>query len=236
MKLLITMAGVNNRFLSISSGVPKYLLPFGSSVILNEVMNNYDKADVFDEISLICNNRDLRFRKIIEYHLNSWNFPKSQLHFVNNTSSQVETAELGITKSNWQDDKSPIIITNIDTIIRNRDFVYTKQILQKYDGYIDGFVANSPEYSYAIFDSDFNLNVIKSKIVISDTACSGLYGFKSPQFLMQQIQENNDLLVSDFSNVYEKMLERKRKILVKRHESFDDTIVLGTPEEYFVAI
>ena len=53
---------------------------------------------------------------------------------------------------------------------------------------------------------------------------------------MQQIQENNDLLVSNFSNVYEKMLERKRKILVKRHESFDDTIVLGTPEEYFVAI
>ena len=41
MKLLITMAGINSRFTSVSKGMPKYLLPYNDTVVLNEVLKNF---------------------------------------------------------------------------------------------------------------------------------------------------------------------------------------------------
>ena len=100
--------------------------------------------------------------------------------------------------------------------------------MDKFDGYIDVFKSNNRNYSYVLTDQ----NIVKSiaeKILISEYATSGLYGFSSFEKFNNFYDDSNDLYISD---VYKRMIDEGQQILISDVYDENDTIVLGTPTDY----
>ena len=75
-------------------------------------------------------------------------------------------------------------------------------------------------------------NIVKSiaeKILISEYATSGLYGFSSFEKFNNFYDDSNDLYISD---VYKRMIDDGQQILISDVYDENNTIVLGTPTEY----
>ena len=126
----------------------------------------------------------------------------------------------------------PIIYHNIDTILYARDWKQIQSKLQDHDAYIDVFKSNAKDYSYVLLNENGNVRAISEKIVVSDLATSGLYGFKNAKVFKKNFKTDQ---TSYISSIYENMLANNLNIAVSNSHHEDDTVVLGTPEEYFNA-
>jgi dTDP-glucose pyrophosphorylase len=100
------------------------------------------------------------------------------------------------------------------------------------EGVIDTFEGESHEYSYAKVEGDKVVKIV-DKMPISDMACSGLYGFGSKDLFFKEadelIKNNNQLSFTEFFNKY---IEEGRVVYNNHNDNKNNTIVLGTPEEY----
>ena len=109
-----------------------------------------------------------------------------------------------------------------------------------YDAYIDVFVGNSPKYSYVRAVEENVLEIVEKK-QISPYASSGLYGFLSASMYMnfyntlfgQALYEKNELYVAD---VIQSMISENRKVFMNGLGNNQETIVLGSPQEYGIEI
>jgi hypothetical protein len=102
---------------------------------------------------------------------------------------------------------------------------------------LDTFNGSSIQYSYASIDkSGYVIDIVDQKI-ISQYACSGLYGFGSYEYMYKI---SVDLLKrsgsASFTQLYEEYLRRSLQVKATYAESSGSTIVLGTPEEYIINI
>ena len=97
---------------------------------------------------------------------------------------------------------------------------------------MDTFEGNSHEYSYAKTEDDRVVKIV-DKLPISDNACSGLYGFGSSLFFFDKakelLSESNEL---SFTEIFNKYIEEGKNVYSNHNPNKNDTIVLGTPEEY----
>ena len=69
---------------------------------------------------------------------------------------------------------------------------------------------------------------IKEKVLISNLATSGLYGFSSSSMFIENF--DNEIYISE---IYRKMIKKGMKIATGETYSESDTLVVGTPSEYF---
>ena len=70
------------------------------------------------------------------------------------------------------------------------------------------------------------------KIVVSDLATSGLYGFQTVD-LYRRLYERLPCLY--ISGMYKNLIEEKGLVVVGEKHLESDTVVLGTPSEYLAA-
>ena len=105
-----------------------------------------------------------------------------------------------------------------------------------YDSYIDVFVGNSPKYSYVRAFEDTVLEIVEKK-QISPYASSGLYGFLTASMYMSYydslIQKDHELYIAD---VIQNMIGAGRKAFMNGLGNNQETIVLGSPQEYGIEI
>jgi NDP-sugar pyrophosphorylase family protein len=227
MNLILTMAGKYSRFVNEGYKIPKYLLPWKNHTILSEILLNFTKNNIFENIFLIANKKDSDFMNQILHTMKHYNIQSKNLIFINDTKSQCETALISINKfSDKISTKDPICFHNIDTILYERNFEQVYEYLAEYDGYIDTFTSNNHEYSYILKDQAF-VRDMQEKILISSVASSGFYGFSNVDMFVENYK--NDY----FSSVYRSMISNcKRTICGNLHDE-NDTLVLGTPKDYF---
>ena len=160
------------------------------------------------------------------------------LIYIDNTSSQVETALYISDHLSSEQKNKPIAFANIDTILfsRNNFFKLLKEI-PKESGLIDTFEGQSKEYSYARFAENGKIIDIVDKKIISNNACSGLYGFSSydqmSKIAFELIKMNGQ---ANFTDLYQKYIEIGKEIYSHHVANRNQTIVLGTPEEYLINI
>lgn len=235
MHLVFTMAGLYSRFENFSLSVPKYLLPYKSQSIFFEIVNEF-KSEEIDKISFVVNKRDSNYFRLLEHQIKSLKIKKYNFIIIEKTSSQIETTYKALTKIGSNDLKTAIAITNIDTIIKNRDFKFYKKLMKKNDCLVDIFKASNREYSYVIFDKNDKVKNIKEKIVISDTASSGLYIFKNSHILFEQLNISMKEKDEYFSQMINRMISDNLKIKCNKINKNEETIVLGTPEQYLSEI
>ncbi len=235
MHLIFTMAGLYSRFENFSLNVPKYLLPYKNKSVFYEIVNAFASKEI-DKISFIVNKRDSNYFRLLQHQIKNLKIKKYNFIIIEKTDSQVETAYKGIKEISNNDLKIPIAITNIDTIIENRNFKFYKKQMERNDCLVDIFRSSNRGYSFVIFDKNYEVKNIKEKIVISDFASSGLYIFKNLQILLEQLNISIKEKEAYFSQMINRMIQHNLKVTCNKIGKSEKTIVLGTPEQYLSEI
>lgn len=235
MHIVFTMAGFYSRFENFSLSIPKYLLPYKNQSIFCEIVKEYLSSEI-EKISFIVNKRDSNYFRLIENQIKSLNVRKYDFVIIEKTNSQIETAYKGISKVINKKSNMPVAITNIDTIIKKRNFKLYKKQMKKSDCLIDIFKSNNRGYSYVIFNKKKEVKNIKEKIIISDFASSGLYVFKNASILLDQLDLSIKGKDEYFSQMINRMIGNNYNVICNKISKSDKTIVLGTPEQYLSEI
>lgn len=232
MNLILTMAGRYMRFISEGYKIPKYLLPWGNKPILSEIIHELTKTGHFSNVYLITNKRDEMFLPHVRSVLKAYGIAVENIFSIEDTSGQAETAYRGLQEIQKMGDiTGSIVYHNIDTILYGRDYKAIKEALTKNDGYLDVFRSNNHGYSYVMVNDQGIAETIAEKIVISDMATSGLYGFSSADKFLEHYSES-ELYIS---NLYKKMIDCGARIAVGKLFTEKDTVVLGTPTSYLTS-
>ncbi len=232
MNLILTMAGKYSRFINEGYRLPKYLLPWGSNSIVEEILKNLNKNNDFKSIYLVANKRDDVYMPHLRSIMRSLKIPVENLFLITDTIGQAQTAQLsikGIT-NRFGSIEGEICFHNIDTILYGRNIKDIKKALKSCDGLIDIFESNNRNYSYALIENNIVQSIVE-KMVISSNATSGLYAFKNAKIFLDNYT-NDSLYISE---VYQKMIEKNLKIQASKLYCEKDTIVLGTPSEYLTS-
>ena len=232
------MAGTYSRFKLFGNRVPKYLLPLGTETMLAEVIKQYLASAINCKMYLIANRNDQIFYPIVRSVMNKYGIDSKFLIYIDDTSSQLETA---LTAQDLLDQNqlfSPVAIANIDTILFDRSSFFSDlEKVQPETGILDTFKGVSKQYSYARIENTNIVVDVVDKNVISTNACSGLYGFGS---YLVMAKTATDLLKTNgeasFSNLYQKYITLGRRVYAHYEDDKSKTIVLGTPEEYVINI
>jgi hypothetical protein len=238
MNIALTMAGKYSRFKLFGSKVPKYLLPLGAETILAEVIKQFKHSSPKCKIYLIANRNDQIFFPIVKSIMRKYNIKETSLIYIQDTSSQLETAlNLSELLPREQYDL-PIAYSNIDTILFNRkDFFEKLNKCEKQNAILDTFIGESKQYSYARIDSNHKVIDVADRNIISNNACSGLYGFGSfseMSMLAEGLLRNDG--ESSFTSLYKYYLNNRREVYSHNTSQLGSTVVLGTPEEYVINI
>jgi dTDP-glucose pyrophosphorylase len=234
MILVLTMAGRYQRFANEGFKVPKYLLPWGDRTVLSVILAELLAGGTFSQVLLVANHRDEAYMPHVRAVMKRHGIPANHLLMTHDTSGQAETAMIGAEACArvLQQPGAPLVFHNIDTVLFKRNFSEMQQALASADGYIDVFRSSNRNYSYVLIDADRRVTEIAEKIVVSDLATSGLYGFASSVVFKEFYRPGEDLYVSA---IYKRMITQGRRLLVGQVHHESDTVVLGTPDEYMNA-
>ena len=236
MHLVFTMAGHYKRFESLSLNIPKYLLPYKDQSIFYEVVKGHLSSEI-TKISFIVNKRDSNYFNLLKFQIKSLKIQNFNFVVIEKTNSQIETINKGILKILEKSKNNlPLAITNIDTLIINRNFKLYNNLIKKNDCLVDIFKSNNRGYSYVIFDKNKNVINIKEKIIISNYASSGLYIFKNSKILLEQLKISMNDKDGYFSQMINRMIQSNLKVICNKISNSEKTIVLGTPDQYLSEI
>ena len=227
------MAGYNTRFHDVGFDIPKYLLPWNHATIIFDILENF--GDVQQTV-LVANKRDIYFKDELLLAIKPLGLNENNILYIGDTKGQAHTAAIGVDQ--LYHNKLPTFIHNADTVIvgRNLELLAGDMLNEEYDAYVDVFIGNSPKYSYVRAYEETVLEIVEKK-QISPYASSGLYGFSSADmyktFYNDCVQEREELYISD---VIQKMIENEKKVFMNGLGGNQDTIVLGSPQEYGIEI
>lgn len=230
------MAGLNTRFHDAGFDIPKYLLPWEDGAIITEILKNLIKGNNFNEIILLPNKRDSYFKSQLIEAIKPIGLTEKNVYYIGDTSGQAHTALIGATLQKNQLDS--FIIHNADTIITNRDINAIEETFNSCSAWVDVFVANSPSYSYVKTDNFKVVDIVEKK-AISPYASSGLYCFKDALMYEQEFYKakekilDRELYVSD---ILKNMIQQGQTVLINELKHDNETIVLGSPQEYGIEL
>lgn len=224
------LAGKGKRFTDKNITAPKYLLELGDNQTILE--KSVEEFNFPDEVSLylVINKDHKGFIGSIEEILSKRN-NSFKVIVTEDTRGQAETGFIGCS---FIDNNKPVFFFNGDTILKNRDIEnMSADLLQNYSGAIDVFLEDRNHFSFVKLSEDLLVEKIAEKEVISRYATTGLYGFSNKELYINyfnRIDSRTELYISD---IYKLMISNNEKI--KGYVCSDelDTIILGTPEEYF---
>jgi UDP-N-acetylglucosamine diphosphorylase / glucose-1-phosphate thymidylyltransferase / UDP-N-acetylgalactosamine diphosphorylase / glucosamine-1-phosphate N-acetyltransferase / galactosamine-1-phosphate N-acetyltransferase len=230
--LVICMAGYNTRFHDVGFDIPKYLLPWNGTTIIHDILQNFGEVH---QTVLVANKRDVYFKDQLLDTIKPLGLEEKNILYIGDTKGQAHTAAVGI--GQLYHPELQTFIHNADTIVKGRSLdLIADSMNDMYDAYIDVFVGNSPKYSYVRAFEDTVLEIVEKK-QISPYASSGLYGFLTASMYMgyydSLIQKDHELYIAD---VIQNMIGAGRKAFMNGLGNNQETIVLGSPQEYGIEI
>ncbi len=235
--LCLCLAGLGSRFTKEGYTTPKFLLPMkdGVTAILKEILLGFQGMEQGVAL-LVFNERYTDWKPQIDEALSGLPFDVV-VRFIGDTQGQAETAMRAIgflEEALPQMVGKPLIFHNGDTVLYGRDAALVAEKLQSHDGVIDSFAMNSPAYSYVVVDDHDVVTEMREKVVISDRATTGMYGFKdvatyTAYYTLAAGQWQKEFYISD---VYRAMLDKGASILNMHYADAALTLNLGTPAEY----
>ena len=226
------MAGYNTRFHDVGFDIPKYLLPWNGTTIIHDIIQNLGETH---QTVLVANKRDIYFKDQLLDTIKPLGLNESNILYIGDTKGQAHTAAVGIGQLHHPELQT--FIHNADTSVKGRSLdLIADSMNDMYDAYIDVFVGNSPKYSYVRAFEETVLEIVEKK-QISPYASSGLYGFLTASMYMSYydslIQKNDELYVAD---VIQSMISAGKKVYMNGLGNNQETIVLGSPQEYGIEI
>ena len=230
--LVICMAGYNTRFHDVGFDIPKYLLPWNGTTIIHDILKNFGETQ---QTVLVANKRDIYFKEQLLETIKPLGLNGNDILYIGDTKGQAHTAAVGI--GQLYNPGMPTFIHNADTIVKGRTLETIGNTMNdEYDAYIDVFVGNSPKYSYVRAYEETVIEIVEKK-QISPYASSGLYGFSSADmyttYYNYPVQYDDELYISD---VLQNMIVSGKRVFMNGLANHQETIVLGSPQEYGIEI
>ena len=234
--LVICMAGYNTRFHDVGFDIPKYLLPWNGTTIIHDILQNFGEVA---QTVLVANKRDIYFKDQLLETIKPLGLEEKNILYIGDTKGQAHTAAVGI--GQLYEAELQTFIHNADTIVKGRSLGLIADLMNDlYESYIDVFVGNSPKYSYVRAFENTVLEIVEKK-QISPYASSGLYGFLTASLYMnyydalfgKHLYEKNELYVAD---VIQSMIAANKKVFMNGLSNNQETLVLGSPQEYGIEI
>ena len=235
--LCLCLAGLGSRFTKEGYTTPKFLLPMmdGHTSILREILCSFQGMEQGVAL-LVFNKRYTDWKPQIDAALANVGF-KVIVRFIEDTQGQAETAfrALEFLEQDMPEMVGkPVIFHNGDTVLYGRNLDECAAKLEEFDGLIDSFEMHSPAYSYVVVDDHDVVTEMKEKIVISDRATTGMYGFCNIKTYRDFYEMAAGGWQKEFyiSDVYRAMLDNGCRIVNFHVPSAVQTLNLGTPAEY----
>ena len=128
---------------------------------------------------------------------------------------------------------SPVVVHNVDTILYDRNFMKIKQsfIDKQAECIVDVFTSNNREYSYVLAEEEKVFSIVEKR-VISNIASSGCYCFSNPSIALQYMELALEGGKHYISEAIFEMIQDKKRVYTSDVKTEQQTVVLGTPEEY----
>jgi dTDP-glucose pyrophosphorylase len=230
--LVVCMAGYNTRFHDVGFDIPKYLLPWNGKTIIHDILKNLGPTK---QTVLVANNRDKYFNDQLIETIKPLGLTGDNILYIGDTKGQAHTAAIGMTQLEHMN--LPTFVHNADTVVTGRNFdEIVNQMNDIYDMYVDVFVGNSPKYSYVRAYENIVTEIVEKK-QISPYASTGLYGFFSAHLYLncydEFVQTKEELYISD---VMQGMIDGDMKAYMNSLGNYQETIVLGSPQEYGIEL
>ena len=238
MNLVLTMAGKYTRFKLFGNKVPKYLLPLGAETILSIIIDQFLRSTPNVQLYLIANRHDQIFFPIVRSIMERHNIDISNIIYIDDTSSQLETALHASELLPLDLIDYAVAFANIDTVLRGRErFFQALEHCTPEGALLDTFQGDSNQYSYVRVEGETKVVDIADRNVISSCACSGLYGFGSFSYMANLaaglLRVNGE---ANFTDLYKQYILLGNDVNAYHYNNLLHTIVLGTPEEYVINI
>jgi dTDP-glucose pyrophosphorylase len=224
------LAGKGKRFKDQDIFLPKYLLRLeDGDTILEKSIKAFNFSSQIN-LHVVINHEHKDFEaQIKEILLKHGNAHK--IVSVGDTQGQAETAFIGC---NSIDNDYPIFFFNGDTILKGRDVgKMSEELRREFAGAIDVFLEDREHFSFVKLSEEQLVEEIAEKVPISRYATTGLYGFSNAAIYNKYFNSLKTEAEMYISDVYNLMLEKNEKIKGYISENGLNTIILGTPEEYF---
>lgn len=226
------MAGYNTRFHDVGFDIPKYLLPWNGKTIIHDILKNLGPTK---QTILVANNRDKYFSDQLIETIKPLGLTSDNILYIGDTKGQAHTAAIGMTQ--LEDMSLSTFVHNADTVVTGRNFdEIVNQMNDFHEMYVDVFVGNSPKYSYVRAYENIVTEIVEKK-QISPYASTGLYGFSSAQLYLNSyekfVQKREELYISD---VIQGMIDDSKRAYMNSLGNYQETIVLGSPQEYGIEL
>ena len=235
MTIVISMAGLSQRFINAGFTLPKYMLYAGNKSLFNLSVNSF--SNYFKSCNFLFIARDLfDTRRFIEEECKRLGKSNYEIVILKEpTKGQAETVYLGI-KNSGLSEKEPITIFNIDTF--HPGFAFPDH-MENWDGYLEVFWGEGANWSYAKTENETSTKVIETaeKRQISNYCSTGLYYFRRSHLFCQAYEamnnqaEENQLKEQYVAPLYNYLIENNSDIhihLVDRSQ----IQICGVPDEY----
>jgi dTDP-glucose pyrophosphorylase len=228
---VITMAGAGSRFRDAGYALPKWRLIANDKTLLEWSIDSLP-LDICKKIIFIAKREEA-----IQYDLKgliqekySHKLGEVYIHLIDQvTRGQAETT---LFAREYLDVNSPIAIFNIDT--RFTSHTLKENLLNvSVDGFMGAFTASEPRFSYARTNLEGYVIETAEKVVISNHALTGLYGFSKSESYFEAVEaaiSHNRQEMGEYyvAPIYNTLINQGKKFRLDLAESVD---ILGTPSE-----
>ena len=231
MNIIIPIGGSGKRFFDENYIFPKPLVKtLGEAIIFKciESLGDIDK----DTVIYIPYKKEFEKFNFEDLITNRFNHTFKFIPIEHNTRGAAETVLVALQEIKEEKNKKNF------TIVIDSDNIYNSSLLKKASAINDNLIFyfedknSKPLYSY-IQIKNGKISNIKEKQKISNNACSGVYGFKSAEFLEKYIikaiksnvKTNNEFYVS---SIFSEILRDKIDIFPIEIDSYN---CLGTPDQ-----
>lgn len=224
---IIPIAGKGSRFTSAGYTTAKYLLPVSGKPVIEHILSYFDRTK---PTLLVLNERDAN-KEQIERILKELCYEDFEVVEINETNGQLTSVVNGLLASKFCDYHGPAWIYNGDTI-RKKELPYSLLVNNNSEGFIEVFKENGSHWSFV--DSLGIISKITEKDRISEYCCTGLYGFKNLNRVVEYVRNGkvaklkNELYVS---GVYQNILNENMKVWAFESDR-NEFLLCGTPGEY----
>lgn len=234
MTIVIPMAGLSSRFSKAGYTLPKYMLYIKNKTLFNLAVRSFDKY--FKTCKFVFIVREVYDTpRFVEEECKLLGITDYKVVVTKPTRGQAETVFKGVEEVNIPKDES-ILIFNIDTF---RPGFTLPQELELWDGYLECFVGDGANWSYAkTEDGTTDTKVIETaeKKEISNFCSTGIYHFRHAADFVNAYHENETAPINGVKELYVaplyNFLIRDGKNIHVDIIHKDEVLFCGVPQEY----
>lgn len=227
-KIIISAAGLGQRFKQIGLSQPKYALQANGKSLFYWSITSLKKF--FDYEFIFIFRKENYLENFIKEELEKLGIKKHQIILLDHlTDGQASTVFLA---DEFIDNDDEILIYNIDTHVNPESL---NDDIFNYDGCIVTTQIEGDKWSFAKLGNDNFVTEVSEKIKISDNASVGLYYFRKWQDFKNVYLNNKNEIIYKYKEayvcpMYQYLINEGKKITIFNINSKDFT-GLGTPEE-----